>query len=730
MKLKKAVRKIVALGTGVTMLGATLFGATAADLGNYPSPMFIKDGQFSGNIVVGESAKAADVIGAVDIATSLQAAAVKKVPISGGSSGTTVVSDGEVEDEIYVGEDRFASGATYDDGDISVLRDSSVRYAGTTENFEEKIMIDSEAFTAVTGEDDEDYETDVHLKTEKHAISYVLDFDDPVEWDDEETLDLEVLGEDFTITEVKDSDTVTLSATKEEWLSSGEEIEVTVDGQEYTIKNAGVYGDNDAMVDVNGVQVLMNDGGDSDGDVEDFDYDNFELELENVANDDGTENDLIKISYGSTVSEDATDLEAAEMLGYGDDVSEAEWVWDIDANSTHLNHIGVTYNFDREDVESELNEDWMKPALMAGDSIEFPNEFAQIEFAQVQNMDHENVWMETDKDMYWASDDSPGWIDDEDGMGLELRADSDIISVEVDGDSAGTYEEVYINYNGSDWLVGGDDGSSKDELYEGTDLMSDVSFGIEDDNGEVPINIALNGGDEIDTVTIGGIAGAYNSATPVTKHDGDLVWDINWGEDDEDNAENDDLKLDGDSIGGKDYDILTHYGVIINDPENGLESGYGSLDLDFPTEAITYDLAITADDVNVDGGDSGSTADQVQPISVGTAMFAKDVGSLSSQNLIVVGGPCVNDVAAQLMGNPADCTEGFEEGKAFVKLYENGDKVAMLVAGAEALDTRRAARVVANYDEYQSDFSGKDEVVVSGQSTSFSDTVVSAPTSE
>ncbi|MGM5488802.1 MAG: hypothetical protein ACQESG_07685, partial [Nanobdellota archaeon] len=131
---------------------------------------------------------------------------------------------------------------------------------------------------------------------------------------------------------------------------------------------------------------------------------------------------------------------------------------------------------------------------------------------------------------------------------------------------------------------------------------------------------------------------------------------------------------------------------------------------------------------SVSGGDSGSTADQVQPISVGAAMFAKDVDSLSSQNLIVVGGPCVNDVAAQLMGNPADCMEGYEEGKAFVKLYENGDKVAMLVAGATDLDTRRAARVVANYGEYQDQFDGKEEVVVTGQSTSFTDTVVSGPT--
>ncbi|MFO7711286.1 MAG: hypothetical protein R6V53_05970, partial [Candidatus Woesearchaeota archaeon] len=274
----------------------------------------------------------------------------------------------------------------------------------------------------------------------------------------------------------------------------------------------------------------------------------------------------------------------------------------------------------------------------------------------------------------------------------------------------------------------------KDELYKGADPSSVLS--IEDDNAKIPVNLALvNGGfgtddtidNRISTVTIAGIAGESNDDAP-TYHADDLVWTIGWG--DEDNANPGDLVLDETEIGTKDYDILTHYGVIINDPENGLEKNFGALNLEFPTEAVTYDLAISAEEASVSGGDSGSTADQVQPISVGAAMFAKDVGSLSSDNLIVVGGPCVNDVAAQLMGNPADCTEGFEEGKAFIKLYENGDKVAMLVAGAEALDTRRAARVVANYDEYQSDFSGKEEVVVSGQSTSFTDTVVSAPTSE
>jgi len=48
-----------------------------------------------------------------------------------------------------------------------------------------------------------------------------------------------------------------------------------------------------------------------------------------------------------------------------------------------------------------------------------------------------------------------------------------------------------------------------------------------------------------------------------------------------------------------------------------------------------------------------------------------------------------------------------------------GDNVALLVNGYSAMDTRRAARVLANYGDY--DLSG-DEVVVTG--TDFSNIVV------
>ena len=82
MEFKKAIKRIVALGTGASMVGATLFGAYAADLAQYPS-QFIQDGKFTGVLVVGDKAAAEDVIGVSDIAVSLQFAATKPVAVGG-----------------------------------------------------------------------------------------------------------------------------------------------------------------------------------------------------------------------------------------------------------------------------------------------------------------------------------------------------------------------------------------------------------------------------------------------------------------------------------------------------------------------------------------------------------------------------------------------------------------------------------------------------------------------
>ena len=61
MGFKKVIKRIVALGTGASMVGATLMGAMAADLAHYPN-QFIKDGKFTGVLVVGDKAAAEDVL--------------------------------------------------------------------------------------------------------------------------------------------------------------------------------------------------------------------------------------------------------------------------------------------------------------------------------------------------------------------------------------------------------------------------------------------------------------------------------------------------------------------------------------------------------------------------------------------------------------------------------------------------------------------------------------------
>lgn len=99
-----------------------------------------------------------------------------------------------------------------------------------------------------------------------------------------------------------------------------------------------------------------------------------------------------------------------------------------------------------------------------------------------------------------------------------------------------------------------------------------------------------------------------------------------------------------------------------------------------------------------------------------------EIASASAQNLIVVGGPCVNTVAAELLGNPADCTQGFTPGKARVKLFENANgNMAMLVAGYSGADTRLAGKVIAHRAK---EMSGG-EVEVSG--TTYTDATIGAP---
>ncbi len=77
-----------------------------------------------------------------------------------------------------------------------------------------------------------------------------------------------------------------------------------------------------------------------------------------------------------------------------------------------------------------------------------------------------------------------------------------------------------------------------------------------------------------------------------------------------------------------------------------------------------------------------------------------EAASVSTKNLIVVGGSCVNTVAAELLGSAAllcgadwEAKTGVGSGQFLVQTFSRtGGKVATLVAGYNAGDTTNAAK--------------------------------------
>jgi len=120
----------------------------------------------------------------------------------------------------------------------------------------------------------------------------------------------------------------------------------------------------------------------------------------------------------------------------------------------------------------------------------------------------------------------------------------------------------------------------------------------------------------------------------------------------------------------------------------------------YPDEKVKGDVYITPTSASVVKQGSGcSEVTNINKIPVSANKLDSEISDYTNENIIAVGGPCVNSVTRALMGNPADCSSGFMAGKAMLKLVENGDNIALVVAGGTAKDTLELSRVLSNYDE-------------------------------
>jgi len=175
------------------------------------------------------------------------------------------------------------------------------------------------------------------------------------------------------------------------------------------------------------------------------------------------------------------------------------------------------------------------------------------------------------------------------------------------------------------------------------------------------------------------------------------------------------------SVGDTDVsESMTLWGSKISVDSSGDQNDFN---LDAPVDRAYYSVVVGANpSVTASTGEAASTIEQqtVVPITTAVGKLANKVTG-SEKNMVLVGGPCANSLVQSLvdsekLGAEYTCADGlgaaWVAGKAYVHVIDDAfvaGKVAMVVAGTEAVDTRMATSVLQKYDTL---LSGKTDAAV------------------
>ncbi len=821
MRVKKAISKIASIGAAATMVGATLMGAAmAADLSEYPD-MFIQDGAFNGILVVGADAKAEDVIGITNIATSLQTVSVQTTVVSESEASTEYsVSEGYelCNRNLYPGYNISACEPSVDDSDLDLLADDVYHDAeGTNDNDEkytQQILFQNQGTGQfIFTQDDEDAPVaDTYLfidNSNSYLYNYTLQFDSYVDvvnsssadaGDDLEGTTLNLQGRSYTVTDVKlgsgtQPDIIAQlelqSGDSVVWMSEGESLTRTIDGVEHTVElmdvsaeatsSAGSCGfkvdGTEVWVDVkdtetvNGVTLGITDAkrvnieaGDQDvcevaigaGEVTIRQNDEIQFNNEDV---DGTLGlfrsaatktsggnirwtgfdivfapdtdevylatgdeyidpmfgnfkfvfagvetggvETIEFVAGSTSAEirfkneDGRLVEiplAADAAATSGEASDELIYWGNEApTSTTQNQDELVYLQNEACTSASSVVDCQGAMFLVVESTK-----SEAHLIQITNIDTNDNEINFDDLTYGTTDDDVSYVADNTGLaitnislksagniGLIINETGNSINFTSTGATSGanikTLNRGTLKIH--DAIVGPFAGGTQ---LVGTQAFYGMSF-YEYNDGDLSAANYLGA-----SSTTLNITAAYDDVT-----DNSIEWNSTamsalgtahgWGLYDE-SDENDDFQKFYTKKGTLiTYDREDQQSLTIEHP---YDTTYAKVYI-APTEASTTET-------------SGNVATTIMPISVSAVKLDTEVSSVTNKNIVAVGGPCANSVVAELMGNPADCGTalGIESGQALIKLFENGDYVALVVAGQDAMDTRLAAQIVSNWEDY------------------------------
>ncbi|MDD5178587.1 MAG: S-layer protein [Candidatus Nanoarchaeia archaeon] len=727
LKAKSAIKKVAALGAGAVMLGATVGAAAALDLGEYPSPFIVSGKYDSSNVlVVGASADASDTLGAVDISNGLQF----ESKTCSGSGGSVTVSGG-VTEEIPLGSAvADANSYTFDteleDDDINTFLDTTITFQSADYDVHEVLAFadgNSTIETSLTSADD-DYETDVAMEVMGDAIKYFYLFDQTIQPNKSTAalpLEIKFLGKTLKITNVdSSSNKFTAYVGTEYFMGVADSVEVS--GKKVTLANVGSGGA--IVVDVDGVSETIPAAG-----------------TETVNG--------IEITNDETFYEDNKDQRSATLVigkesqetyqdgdpYVGEDEDDPNWVWDIDnlndnaassllagaadvPTSTASTSYGPKLGIENDFV---WNDDSDNP-IGVGECLDLPNNYVAIclDSLTVKDDDYltltfefdtsadlskscggctaltaaKAIYIHTNKDETLVVDDSG--LDNSGNITSDKKTDkiwlTDLYAVTgaSDTDKLSVYYEdtdnkvQYAGYVNSDDSAAVEFGYIESDNTKGSDATLYVTAGTNGVTPEVRFydatylssyeNISMNFSATADVIKALG-------DTLSSEEAGEVVWSSGG-------------KALLTNVGTKDEDQRTQYGTILRD-----QKSHGASDevvMEIPGDEVFANVVIKGTAATTSTSSSNCAITKVDVKS----MLDTEVTNPANYNLIVVGGPAINAIAEQFIGSADDFRATYSAGEAVIKLVANGDKVAMVVAGYNAMDTRRAAKVLSNYKDY------------------------------
>ena len=826
MDVKKAIKKVVALGAGAFMVGATMMGAlAAADLANYPAPFITDDMKFDALMVVGDKAAAEDVIGITDIAMSLQYAMKKSTVVSTGTTSSAVVASGgeshkveQTSNKLNVGDAITNVSVVAIDGDDLPTALADGTYTNTQSNdygYEQKIVFyPGRALDMFADSDYDDKEPTMGFRVARNSalLNYTLDFTksaisinataSATDVTYFKNTKIEMLGKTYDIVDADASGNGKANVDKLQLMGGalstimeeGEEKTFTVNEKEYKVKVSYLGGTTpEAKFIVDGEVTDAITEGNTDKLTDGTEIGVKEILIQNLAG----EVDKVEFYIGA----EKVTIEHKDKIELGgEDVDSI--TCDINAtvsgsSNTEMAYIRLTWTPD-EDLfiteESSAEFPGLGGFKLSYEGLTRPGS----EIITVENSGNEELQLTVPIKSGEAtikllgSNGTSGF----DTLGGDDHTDERLLT-SLDGGRVTwneSYEALPVTYydgsnTGETYLVevtkiDDTDGATFKDLVTGTKWENKKagSFTI----GSATLTLA-NLNETLAEMNITPGTNTYfdrviteegmmiylpveNTTMPQstanrshinTTGTDPATWVLYMAEENKDG-----------SLGSGQWINVT-LGHASNKVQvnsfatlfSGTSATLTSYEIGTTKEYISYVKSDLATKINYDtdpdqdtlvidyagdevygnfyisdtavafeqtesAGEGAVTSEELIKINVGAVKLASDLeGKEKESNVILVGGPCANPVAAVWLGNPEDCAAGFEAGKAKIKLMEDetSGKVALLVAGYGAKDTQRASKVVAEYDSHTDNFKGAELEVVT---TSDADIAISAPAAE